>query len=93
MRSADGIGFTNINATPDDFELAGGKYGIAVVATWGGGSVQLQKVGPDGSTLLPVMTAFTDDGYVTADIPRGTYQLTIATATGIYASVERIPGE
>lgn len=93
MRAVDGYSAENISATTSGFKLAGGKYGIAVAATFGGGSVGLQKLHSDGTTWLAVITALTAAGYTTADIPAGTYRLVIATATAVYASIERIPGE
>jgi len=79
--------FSNISATPASFTLRGGNYGVTVHATWGGGSVTLQRLSPDGSTYVTVMTAFAADGYANANLPSGTYQLLVATATGIYIDV------
>jgi len=95
MRAHDAQLFTNIAANTANFELKGGKYGVAAVATWGGGSAKLQMLGPDGSTFLSVATAtdFTANGYAAIDLPPGIYRFTIATATAIYAAVVRTPGE
>jgi hypothetical protein len=79
--------FKNISATPASFTLTGGNYGVTVTATWGGGSVTLQRLAPDGSTYVTVMTAFTADGYADANLPDGTYRLLIATATGVSVDV------
>lgn len=95
MHATDGVGFSNISATPATFKLKGGKYAVAAIATWSAGSAKLQKLGPDGSTFLSVSSAtdFTANGYATVDLPPGTYQVTIATATAVYFSVDRITGE
>jgi len=90
---ADGQAFKNISATPAAFDLIGGQYGISYVATWGGGSVTLQKLAADGSTYVTVMTAYAANGYATVYLPRGTYQFTVATASAIYLGIDRIPGE
>jgi hypothetical protein len=62
-------------------------------STWGGGSVTLQKLSADGSTYVTAATAFAADGYTTANLASGTYKLAVATATGVYVAIERIPGE
>lgn len=83
--------FSNLSATPTTpFTLRGGAYGVTVHATWGGGSVTLQRLAADGSTYVTVLDAFTADGYASVNLPGGTYQLTIATATGVYADVTSI---
>lgn len=74
------------------FSLLGGDYGVSVHAgTWSSGSVVLQRLGPDGSTYIPVLTAFSADGYATVRLPPGTYKIAVTTATGVYASVLHIP--
>jgi microcystin-dependent protein len=95
MRAQENQQFSNISASTNPFSLLGGTYGIDVVATFGGGSVKLQKLAADGSTYLSVSSAtdFTAAGYQTVQLPFGTYRLTIATATAAYASINRVPGE
>jgi hypothetical protein len=91
--SSDGAAFTGISANTAAFQLKGGKYAAAAVATFGGGSVKLQALGPDGSTFLSVSsgTDFAAAGYATVDLPPGQYRFTIATATAVAANVYRIP--
>ncbi|HEX3885319.1 MAG TPA: hypothetical protein VHW66_21870 [Stellaceae bacterium] len=95
MRAGENVNFKNISATTAPFVLRGGKYGVDVAAAFGGGSVKLQKVLGDGTSLASVSsgTDFTAAGFVTVDLPPGTYQFTIDTATAVYANVQRIPGE
>lgn len=94
MRALDGVHFSNISATPAAFNLRGGVYALDVIATWGGGSVTLSRLGPDGSTYLTAATALTANGTSGGvALPPGTYELIIATATAVYASLTRIPGE
>jgi hypothetical protein len=80
--------FKNIAATPTAFILRGGNYGVSAhSATWGGGSATLQRLAPDGSTYVTCLTAFSADGYASANLPSGTYQLLIATATAVYCDI------
>lgn len=94
MSGTESQRFSNIDATTSDFQLKGGKYAMSCVATFGGGSIKLQKKGADGTTYQSVSsgTDFTAAGYATVDVPPGLYRLTIATASAIYADVCRIPG-
>jgi microcystin-dependent protein len=78
--------FANISATTAAFTLLGGRYGIEVVATFGGGSVKLQRLSNDGSTYVDVST-YSANTYETLDLPNGTYKLTVATASAIYAEI------
>lgn len=82
--------FSNISATPASFILRGGNYGLTVSATFGGGNVALQRLSPDGSTYVTVITALTAAGYASANLPNGTYRLLITTATAVYADVVSI---
>lgn len=95
MRANDGNLQSNISATSSAFQLAGGLYAADAVATFGGGSVKLQALGPDGSTYVSVSsgTDFTAAGYAVVYLPPGTYRWTIATATAVYASVRRVPSD
>lgn len=82
--------FSNIAATPASFILRGGNYGLTVSAVFGGGNVALQRLTPDGSTYVTVITALTAAGYASANLPNGTYRLSITTATAVYADVVSI---
>jgi hypothetical protein len=76
--------------------LRGGKYGVDVTATWNSsGTVKLQKVLGDNTSLASVSTGtdFSANGYAAIDLPPGTYEFVIATATAVYAKITRIPGE
>lgn len=95
MRAIDNIFVSNIGASNTAVLLKGGQYGVAVVATFGGGTVKLQKLGPDASTYVSVASAtdFSAAGYATVYLPAGKYRFTIATASAVYAECIRIPGE
>lgn len=89
----DGKGFSNISASTAPFVLKGGAYGVAVSATFGGGSVKLQRLALDGSTYVSMSssTDFTAAGGALVNLPPGTYRFTIATATAAYAEVQGVP--
>lgn len=95
MRANEAALFANVAATTSAFLLQGGKYAVKAVATFSAGSVKLQTLLPDGSTWLSVSSAtdFTAAGFATVDLPPGSYRFLITTATAVYASVDRIPGE
>lgn len=73
------------------FTLGGGHYHIATHATWGGGSATFEELGPDSTTWLTATTAFAADGVINVYLPPGQYRWTIATSTGFYGTVVRIP--
>lgn len=79
--------FSNISATSSTFTLRGGNYGVTVHATFGGGSVGLQRLSPDGTNYVNVITALTADGYANVNLPSGTYRVSVTTATGVYVDV------
>lgn len=85
--SVENKSFSNISATPASFTLRGGNYGVTCHATWGGGNVVLQRLSPDGTSYVSVITAMTADGYANNNLPSGTYRLAVTTATGVYCDV------
>jgi hypothetical protein len=86
-RQIDAVSFVNISATPAPFVLHGGNYGVTIHATFSGGSVTLQRLATDGVTFVNVITPLTADGYVSADLPSGTYRLAITTATAVFCDI------
>lgn len=95
MRAQEGQIFSNISANTAAFKLTGGRYLACATATFGGGSIKLQKLGPDGTTYVSVAAAtdFSAAGCGIAEVPPGDYRFTIATATAVYISLDRVPGE
>jgi hypothetical protein len=91
--AVDGKSFSNISATTAPFSLKGGYYTVEAVATFGGGSVEPQGLGPDGSTWLSAPTALklTAAGMIAGYLPPGQYRFTIATATAVFCSVSGVP--
>src|SRR5438552_3214314 len=59
------------------FKLRGGRYGVAVHATFAG-NVDLKVLAQDGSTWLKTITTLTADGYVTVDLIPGTYRVELS---------------
>jgi hypothetical protein len=82
--------FSNISATTAAFSLPAGNYGVTVSATFGGGTVTLQRLAADASTYVPCLTAFTAAGYATQLLPAGTYKFAVATATAVYVDIAAI---
>lgn len=81
--------WNNIAATPNDFNLDAGDYGLTLHATaWG--SATLKKLLPDGATYVPVTVAIVADGYLFAQLPAGQYQLTLAGVTGLIGEIAKI---
>jgi hypothetical protein len=90
MSSLPPITWSNLSATPANFVLSvSGLYQFQVVASaWNSGSVTLNILGPDGSTFLSMAVQSANGGELLY-IQEGTYQLTIASATGVSASLTR----
>jgi hypothetical protein len=66
---------------------------LSGVATFGGGSIEVQMLGPDGSTYLsmPTQIKLTANRTIGGYFPFGTYRLLITTATGVYAEIASVP--
>lgn len=85
--------WVNITATPADFTLDAGNYGLT--ATWTVGTVQLQKFLPDGATLIPVTAALAapgaGSGFTYLQLPAGQYRLVLAGGVvGFSGTIEKI---
>lgn len=67
----------------------GGPGILAVKATWGGGSVKIQWLGPDANTYIdtPASSTLSADGSIAFNLPPCTYKIVVATATGVHAAV------
>lgn len=62
MRAPESNLYTSATATNSGaFLLTGGNYHAAVIQT-GSGTVELQRLGPDGTTWLPIMGQFNNAG-------------------------------
>jgi hypothetical protein len=82
-----------IAATPSDFNLDAGKYGVTV--DWTDGTATLQRMIPDGTgtTYVTVLAAFAADGYAVVELPAGRYRMLLAGVTTFTGLIEQIaPG-
>ena len=66
----------------------GGDYCFDVAGTFGGATVGLEMLGPDGSTWIAVRDsagalAFTSAGAAIVTIPSGNYRATITGGSGV----------
>lgn len=100
----DGFSISNASASAT-FSLMGGVYAMTVAATFGGGSVKLQKFAGDGTTLVDLKMAVDNAGTEQDDVvgtfvangdkvfmlSAGAYQFTVTTATAVYATIARCP--
>lgn len=82
-------------ATPPDFYLDAGAYGITVHATaWG--TATLQRLLADGAgnvNAIPVASALNADGYLEIHLPAGKYRMALAGITAFSGAIELIaPG-
>lgn len=73
------------------FSLRGGSYWIETIST-GNGTIDLKRLGPDGSTYTARITQITATaGQQTISLPPGTYEWVVATFTANYLEITRIP--
>jgi len=73
------------------FTLRGGSYWIETKST-GTGTIDLQRLGPDGSTYTARITQITATaGQQTISLPPGSYRWVVATFTANYLEICRIP--
>lgn len=90
MLRGNSTSYSNISATTAAFTLPAGNYGVTVTATFGGGSVTLQRLAADASTYVTCLTAFTAAGYANVLLPAGSYKFAVATATAVYVDIAAI---
>jgi hypothetical protein len=85
-------------ATSGPFNWPGGRLAFSVVATFGGGSVALEYMGPDAATWIPAVkdtdgtaVSVAAAGMVICELPPGLIRAAVVTATAVYARADRIP--
>jgi len=77
--------------TTASFALRGGTYWIESKST-GTGTIDLKRLGPDGSTYTARITQITATaGQQTIALPPGTYQWVVVDFTANYLEISRIP--
>lgn len=86
----DSIQFTDIASTTANFGLLGGKYALAIDATWNSGNAQLETLADDGATWINVGSSITANGFSNYDLPAGQYRIAISAASSVYVSITRI---
>lgn len=87
---------SNAAATGQAFDWPGGQGGFYVTAAFGGGTVKLQTLGPDGNwydvgtevTLTNAGSASLLGGF---NLPAGQIRANVSAATGVYAYAVGIP--
>jgi hypothetical protein len=71
-----------------------GRYVVSVAGTFGGATVALQMLGPDGSTWLGLGTdaTFTAAGVAALQLPTGVYRMAVTggAPSGLYANLSRV---
>lgn len=85
--------WNNIAATPNDFNLDAGVYGLTLALTSGGAATALQKLLPDGVTYVSVMGTFAfgaTGGYAVFQLPAGQYRLLLTAAVGLIGEIALI---
>lgn len=80
------------------FDYPGGIGKMMASATWSGGNVRLEMLGPDGSTWLAVdqyaqatTAQLSANGMATFIAPAGRMRVNVTTATAVYATVVGCP--
>lgn len=97
MNVTESKSFSNISATTAAFPLKGGMYSLTASATWGGGNIALQVLGPDGSTWIAPLSiggsanTLTANGQQVLNLAAGQYRIAVTTATAVYAVVASVP--
>jgi hypothetical protein len=88
--STEAVLFLNISATTSAFALRGGKYDVVAKAT-GAGSMGLQIQAADGTFIAAHPAFVASPGFVTVDVPAGSYKFVIAGFTAVSATIASIP--
>lgn len=91
MNSASVSLLSNAAATSATKPWPGGRGWFSAKATWGGGSVALHFMLPDGATFALAATALSADGGIAFELPPCQIKAVVVTATAVYATAARIP--
>jgi len=86
----------NAAATGNPARWPGGRGSFVAAGTFGGATVKLQMLGPDGATWLDVdsTTSVTAVGHVVFEAGAGQLRALVSggSPSGLYAKAVRIPG-
>lgn len=77
-----------VAATPPDFNLDAGIYGIAVAS--GVTTLQLSKLMPDGVTYVPITAALAPGSYTVVQVPAGQYRAVLVGGTALVGEIALI---
>lgn len=97
MRATEAHNFANVDgdASPlGPFAIYGGRYQLATTASgYGTDGVQLEQLGPDGSTWLAITDGkSTANGAANVDLPPGQFRFTLdASVAGLNLTFVRVP--
>ena len=82
--------WNSIAATPPDFNLDAGTYGLTLTAgVWG--TATLEKLLPDGTTYVPITGAIlAGNSYTVLALPAGQYRLLLAGITALVGDIALI---
>lgn len=71
----------------------GGRYNLVVLATTYPTTCQLQVLGPDAATWIPLGSSLSANGVASFDLAAGQYRMNLNTGTtaGLYATLVRVP--
>lgn len=82
---------SNASADGSYVSWPGGRGIFTAEATWGGGTVTLQYKGPNGTAIAAGSdTTLTANGGGVFELPAGDIRAAVATATAVYAQVQKI---
>ncbi len=84
----------NASATGNAAQWGGGRGVFSAAGTFGGATVTLQYLGPDGSTWLTAATGLTAAGLVAFELPPGQIKAAVGggAPSGLYADAYQSKG-
>lgn len=83
----------NASATGEAVTNSGGTYVITADGTFGGTTLQLQLLSPDGTSWISVASGtFTAEGSFVCDLPAGSIRMLVTggTPSALYADAKKI---
>lgn len=85
---------SNASATGSAVQWGGGRGVFSVVGTFGGATITLQYMGPDGATYIPAAAGATAAGVTAFELPPGLIRAAVSGGppSGIYANADQSKG-
>ncbi|WP_374601050.1 hypothetical protein [Niveibacterium sp.] len=83
----------NASATSSAKSWPGGRGSVVASGSFGGATLQLQGLGPDGATWVSVGAALTSAGQTVFEMPPGQIRILVSggTPSALYAQAARVP--